>query len=71
MADGSRSLLFEYLDQLSNDDEANHRPRSWITATCPKCGREARRRNQPTQQGVVYWLCLQCGLLDAPIKESE
>jgi transposase-like protein len=66
MADGKRSELFQFLDRLSDEDEAKNRPRTWITATCPKCGREARRQSQPTPRGSVHWICLHCGVLDEP-----
>jgi hypothetical protein len=76
MADGVRSKLFDFLDDIAARDVAEGRPRTWADGRCPKCRQLARHGLRPADADAgttvsrstnVTWVCLNCGVFQAPL----
>jgi hypothetical protein len=76
MADGMKSTLFDFLDDIAARDVAEGRPRTWMDGQCPLCRQAAKHGPQATQQPEpldsspavnVTWECLTCGVFQGPL----
>jgi len=76
MADGMKSTLFDFLDDIAARDVAEGRPRTWMDGECPQCRQTAKRGPEPmtrpegtvsSQSVHVTWVCLTCGVFQGPL----